>query len=601
MNGKSTLVLLMTVVLVGLFIVLFERNTDSTRTRMDHAGRAFYFNPDSVTAIEVSSDGVSFECRREKSGWTMKKPAEEPADGGAVDELLYRLSTVSRGETITPAQLAARNLHPEDFGLDRPRVRIAVTDAGRTSVYLLGASTPLGNALYAAVEGHAEVFTADGGVLDVLPADADLLRSRRLFHEERSKVRQIAVHREEGFLQVERDKEGRWLLRQPVTGRADRNRIYEWLDALFKYEISDFTASETGDASAYGLTDSQLQITLTFNGDDSGSTLILGRATAENPRLIYARRAAGRAVYAVPAALADLLRVKEADWRERRLLPLAPHEINGIRMGSGSDSIVLSRSAAGRWMVGGLQPVAADPERVGALLNAWASAEIVEFNDAAGTNLAVFGLAPEKMRVSFLKNPDRPESAFELLVGSLPPEDGRVWVRAVTEKPLYRIPSEVIERISLDRLFYRNREVLTTDPARIRSITLKGAGREETLQMDSVTGKFAPVRPRQDKPDELAVQKVLVSVSRLVAGRFVAEDPADLNRYGLAPPADELTIGLAGQDGISKTLMLGNESEDGGFYAMIKGQDIIFTLDREIRDAAFPATLFSVPPAGETP
>lgn len=601
MNGKSTLGLLLAVLLTGLFIVLFERGTESTETRMVQASRAFYFNPETVTSIEVTSENVSFECRREKMFWIMKKPAEEQADGGAVEELLYRLSTVGRGETITPDQLAARNLHPEDFGLDRPRVRIAVLDSGRPAVYLLGAATPLGNALYAAREGHAEVFTADDSVLDLLPADADLLRSRRLFHEERAKVRQIAIHREEGFLQVERDKEGRWFLRQPVTGRADRNRIYEWLDALFKFEIADFTASETGDASAYGLTDSQLHITLTFNGDDSGSTLILGRATAENPGLIYARRAAGRAVYTVPAALADLLRVKEADWRERRLLPLAPYEVNGIRMVSGSDSIMLSRTNSGRWMVGGLQPVAADPERVKALLNAWASAEIVEFNDAAGTNLSVYGLAPEKMRVSFLKNSGQPDGAFELLVGGLPADNGRVWVKAVSERALYRIPAAVIERISLDRLFYRDREVLTTDPARVRSITLKNADREETLQMDPATGKFLSIRPRQEMPDELAVQKVLVSVSRLVAGRFVAEDPADLSRYGLDLPADELTIGLAGQDGISKTLMLGNESEEGGFYAMIKGQDIIFTLDRQIRDAAFPSTFFVAPPAGETP
>ncbi|MGD9873749.1 MAG: DUF4340 domain-containing protein [Kiritimatiellia bacterium] len=599
MNGKSTLYLLFAVVVLGLFIVFFERGSDSTQARMEQAVRAFNFDPGSVTALKVSSDNLNIECRREKNIWIMKKPAGEPADGGAVDEFLYRLSIVGRGETITARQQTERNLKISDFGLEQPRIRIAVSDSARETVYLLGAPTALGDAVYAAEEGRPDVFTAAAGVMDILPASADRLRSRLLFQEDRSKVRQIALHREAGFLQVERDKEGHWSLRQPVTGRADRSRIYEWLDELFKYEIADFTASDAGDAASYGLADSPLHLSLVFNGDDTSRTLILGRATAENSGLIYARRADGSAVYTVPAALADLLRVNESAWRERRLLPLAAHEINTVRMASGADVIELNKGPAGLWTVAGLQPVAADPERVKDLLSAWASVEIVEFNDAAGTNLAAFGLSPEKMRISFFKEHDSPGSAFELLVSGAPPESGRVWVKAVPEPPLYRIPAAVIDRISLDRLYYRDRAVLAVDRAQVRSVMLKNAVREEMLQQDAV-GKFEPVRPRPEKPDELAVQKLLVGISRLVAGRFVAEDPADLSRYGLDHPADEMTVGLSGRDGISKTLMLGAETGGDSFYAMIKGQDIIFTLDRQIRDSLFPSTLFAPAASGET-
>lgn len=598
MNGKSTVFLLFAAVLLGLFIVFFERGTKSTQARIEQSVRAFNFNPDSVTALKIMSDNLNIECRREKNGWIMKKPVDEPADGGAVEKFLFSLEGVGRGETITPGQFAERSLKMADFGLEQPGIRIVLSGPERETVYLLGAPTALGDAVYAMQEGQPDVFTAEASVMEILPAAAESFRSRLLFQDDRSKVRQISLHREDGFLQVERDKEGRWFLRQPVAGRADRSRVYEWLDELFKYEITDFRSSVASDADLYGLADSPLHVSLMFNGDDSGRTLILGRQVAENPELIYAQRVAGGAVFTVPAALAQMLRVKESDWRERRLLPFAAYEVNGIRMVSGAGSIELNRAVNGRWSLAGLQPVAADPERVGILLDAWTSAEILEFNDAAGTNIAAFGFVPEKMRVSFLSGPENEESAFELLVSSSPPENGGVWVKAAADASLCRIPASVIDRISLDRLFYRDREVLAVARPQVRSLMLKNLGREEFIQQDA-DGKFVSVRPRPDKPDDLALQKLLVSISRLMAGRFVAEDPADLGRYGLEQPVDELIIGLAGQSGISKTLMLGSETAEGGFYAMIKGQDVIFTLDRQVCDALFPATLF-VPASGES-
>jgi hypothetical protein len=49
--------------------------------------------------------------------------------------------------------------------------------------------------------------------------------------------------------------------------------------------------------------------------------------------------------------------------------------------------------------------------------------------------------------------------------------------------------------------------------------------------------------------------------------------------YGLAPPKVALTFGLTGEAGIQTSLLLGREAGPESVFAMIQGQDIVFTLE----------------------
>ena len=66
------------------------------------------------------------------------------------------------------------------------------------------------------------------------------------------------------------------------------------------------------------------------------------------------------------------------------------------------------------------------------------------------------------------------------------------------------------------------------------------------------------------------------------ARRYVAERPPDLSIYGLDPPEVTLTLGLRDEAGISKTLFVGRSGEHGTF-AMIRGRDMVFTVDDATR------------------
>ena len=66
--------------------------------------------------------------------------------------------------------------------------------------------------------------------------------------------------------------------------------------------------------------------------------------------------------------------------------------------------------------------------------------------------------------------------------------------------------------------------------------------------------------------------------------RFERSEHSDLGVYGLKDPRGSITFSLSGQEGIQKTLILGEASEDLGVYAKVQGQETVFILPKTLAD-----------------
>jgi Domain of unknown function (DUF4340) len=105
-------------------------------------------------------------------------------------------------------------------------------------------------------------------------------------------------------------------------------------------------------------------------------------------------------------------------------------------------------------------------------------------------------------------------------------------------------------------------------------------------------------------PDTDRIDFIVNAVAKLVALRFVEEDPRDLVQYGLHEPARQLTLGLSGAAGINKVLLIGARSGEFELFAMIQGTDVVFTLPGDLvemlfkpvaNSAALPVTATPIP------
>ena len=72
----------------------------------------------------------------------------------------------------------------------------------------------------------------------------------------------------------------------------------------------------------------------------------------------------------------------------------------------------------------------------------------------------------------------------------------------------------------------------------------------------------------------------LQSLSKLDATGVEWRRTEDLAGYGLDKPSAELSIGLSGDEGIRKTVIFGFVAGANGVYAMVRGRDGIYVLEK---------------------
>ena len=124
--------------------------------------------------------------------------------------------------------------------------------------------------------------------------------------------------------------------------------------------------------------------------------------------------------------------------------------------------------------------------------------------------------------------------------------------------------------------------MVTLDPGVIRKISIQREGASQSVERDA-TNEFYNI-DTEAPVNQQAVADILDAVQALRAEDLVVEDPKNLELYGLASPASVLTLGLSGEAGISKSILMGSETGVSSVYAMVKGQDLVFTLSKAVRD-----------------
>ena len=597
MKFRTTWWLLFLACSLGGFIWFYERQTESTREREEQLRKAMRFSAAKTSFLRFEAGALQVECAKEGDDWKIVQPIRARAEEGEIGRILNGLETMPRGEVVAADDWKKRGLTLADYGLDQPRVRITLGDGLQRRTILVGRDAPLGQALYIKEDGRDEIVATDTNLLTFIPRSVSDLRSRVLLNGSPEQVRRLEVRNPSGFIQASRRDNGDWMIQQPLLARADRALIRDLLDQSFGMRVEEFVSDSGAPSASYGLDDTGLQIVVAGDEKEEAQTLLLGKPVETNSELVYARLNKEDFVYAVRTDALARLSLKVEDLRDRRLLPLSSYDISFVRMEAGERMIVLQKKEDGGWLVTEPKQWTADTERVKDLLNQWTAARIERFIDEAGTNLAELGLAPPACRMTFsrlIASASKEgkgqivaagDEEMTVLVNDAPQDDsGRLLAKLEMENSVYEVSNAVYGTVSLDPLFFRDREVLSLDATNVVAITQWVEARERSVQRDSGDAAFRAVPPEAGEVDEEAVKDVLMTISRLRVTDYVADDPQDLVPFGLDAPRMTLTFGLAGGSGIGKTLMLGADAKAQGIYAMIQGEDIVFVLDKYVRD-----------------
>ena len=607
MRFKTTLFLLIAVLGLGAFIWLVERKADTTERREDRARFAIRVDSSKVTALELVAGDLQIECEKKGHQWLITNPVKTRADGGEVQRLLEELERLPRGEVITAAEQKRQHLTEADYGFVPPRARIVLRTEQRDVTILVGRDAALGGSLYIKEDGQPDIISTGTNILAALPRDVVDLRDRRIFEGFPADVTRVSVRRPEGFLQLVRNAQGMWRIEKPLSARAAGPAVQDLLDKLFELRVHDFVADSFAAASLYGLDEPVAQVTVA--SDKQEQTLLLGKLSDQDSGQMYATVQGIEAVYTVPSNSLESLRVKVDSLRDRRLVTVPAYEISYIQMEEG-ERVVKLQQTNGVWHVIEPKQYRADEQRVQVLLGEWTGARADAYSDDPGTNLAEVGLAPPARKILLARNPplppttNAPEPVAEagesasILISSSEAGDGRIMVKVEGEDSLYLMASDAMHAMSLDPLYYRDHQVLALDPSNVRTLSVQRDGAEDSIERES-TNSFRAAGGGKQTIAKAAADAILAELRDLRAVDLIAEDPADLSPFGLDAPKVTLAVGLAGgASGLGKSLLIGGTIPGGYVYAMIKGQDVVFTLEKGVAERLTHG-LYNVPSPSE--
>jgi len=120
-------------------------------------------------------------------------------------------------------------------------------------------------------------------------------------------------------------------------------------------------------------------------------------------------------------------------------------------------------------------------------------------------------------------------------------------------------------------------KILTFKEDAVRQIEFKKRDGTDTIVKKDDSGKWAITAPKPLAADQSAMNGVVSSAAALTADRVIDENVTDLASYGLAPPADEVTVSL--KDGKTVKLLIGDATPTGSdVYAKVDGDPRLFTM-----------------------
>ena len=231
------------------------------------------FTRDQVDSLEITGTDTAIRLRQEDSRWSLVSPIEAHADVGVTNGLVGRMST---------GQMAAIEVESTDklepYGLDTPRLTVAVGLGSLAATLLIGDTTPTGT-VYARDTARELVFTVDESLVTELEQGVDEYRKKNLFAFRPFNATVLELDRDGErwvFEKVETTTDGEavtWRRTAPDDGDVEPSAMDDLLAKLSNLRAESFVASRDGT----GLEAPAWTIRVTFDENGEHERVAVGR------------------------------------------------------------------------------------------------------------------------------------------------------------------------------------------------------------------------------------------------------------------------------------------------------------------------------------
>ena len=422
---------------------------------------------------------------------------------------------------------------------------------------------------------------------DAEQSKVDAQKIRGVYALSTDKIRQIRLSfRDESYqsLTLVKNTDDMWQLTAPLTAYAAPPKINEMLRDLLEKKIKQTIEAE--DLAQYGLQPSNIRVELWTEGERPVKTFLIGNKTVNYS--VYAKEQSESHIFLIESSALDDFTKSPSDLRDRSVFKFSPTGIATLRLQvAGQPEIrcekqVTSNTEAtgqlGVWQM--IQPVRAkaDGRVIEDIVSALDRLKVVVFEADGEYNPANYGLAQPRITVALQSMVDN--QMQELQIGSDARVPGRIYIARSDHRAVYAVNKEIYAKLNRTVFDLRDKRVIDFQRTATHRFVIH-QGDIKIVCQKNVAGEWEITEPVVLKADEGTVDDLLFGVDALRAVAFVADQPKNLQPYGLDSPSIEVSFMVPDTE---PTVLLVGKVKGDNVYVKAQNAESVFLVKKELLD-----------------
>jgi hypothetical protein len=580
MNWRTTFVLAAIALAVFAYFRFFELKQPGTEEAKRQAQNVVNFERAKIDGVIIQNGDSKIEMRRRDNKWRLEMPIKDQADNSLIENLLSNLENWQKDATISAKEIEADKSKLNEYGLNKPKLRLKLLGQDRPPEILFGKDAALEGKMYVRLEDSKETFLAAQTVRKDIEKKPEEFRDRKLTNLNTAQVSRVVLKSPAGEMELEK-RNDHWEILKPLRARGDDQKIADLIAQITTAQIQQFLADDHGDLHPFGLAEPRGAITL-FTKDDkddkAGQLLQIGGIPQKEKDQVYVRSASRGFVYTLPKKIEGVLNTRPDDLRDRHVVRIDTNILDRITIDApGKAKIVLARKAE-NWTIASRNNAPANSGEVRRLIDSLQNEQVTKFVEDVASNLSEYGLDKPQLRLTFSSFAS--ENTAETKAGEQPfttitfgKIDGdNVYARLADEPFIVAIRRGLIDQISTDPLQWQELTIFKFKPEQIHRLSV-AAKNESTLARDA-KGQWTWVKGGETI-NQANLQSLLNTLSSLHAVRWVGPT---LPQHGLEKPQLTVTFTTSPDDKTSHRLFVGAAAGDGNWFARVDERQDTFVV-----------------------
>ncbi len=579
MKTRTTLILLILAVGLGVWIKYFESKKPNTVEAQREAGNVVNFDRQKLTGVTIQNGDDRIELQRQDGKWRLTAPVKDQADAAIVDNLISDIEFWHKEAMIPAREVTADKGRLNEYGLLQPKLRLHLIEPKGPPEILFGKDAALKGKMYVRMADSKDVFITAQTVRDDISKKPDDFRDRKLTDITTAQVVRAVLKSPAGEIELVKKNE-HWEIAKPLQARGDDQKINDLLAQITNARIQEFVADDKGDLHAYGLSEPRGSITIYGADEKEGRTLQIGSVAEKIKDAVYLRSLPRHGVYALTKKTEEILNVRPDDLRDRHLVRIDTNNLDRITIeATGEPKTVLARKEQ-NWTIASRGNQPANSDEVRRLIDTLDDQQVTKFVADTASELPKYGLDQPQLKVTFSSFAS--ENTAETGAGEHPfltlsfgkIEGSDVYARVGEEPFIVAVSHQLLGKIWVDPLQWQALPVFNFKPNDIHRLS-RVTDREESLLRNGA--KSWEWIKGSGEIDTTNVQSLLNTLASLRAVRW---EGATTPAHGFEKPQLVLTFTTSPDDKALHKLTIGNPTQDGMWFAKVDGQDGTFVVNQ---------------------